>query len=186
MEEVETSNPSSPLILVCGPSRGGKSRWAESLLCNDAHVTYVATSAQRPDDNAWQQRLALHRQRRPKHWQLIESGADLCGALATIGPEQSVLIDALGAFVAWHLDQTEQQWHGQAHAFLKQLLSMPQRRVLVAEETGWGVVPPTKVGGMFRDRLGQLSERIQRHADQSWLVIQGRAIDLQALGCPVP
>ena len=186
MEEVETSHASSPLILVCGPSRGGKSRWAESLLCNDVLVTYVATAAQRLDDDDWQLRLDLHRQRRPKHWRLIESGADLCGALATIGPEQSVLIDALGGFVAWHLDQTEQQWHKQAQALLKQLLSMPQPRVLVAEETGWGVVPPTKVGGLFRDRLGGLSEQIQRHADQSWLVIQGRAINLQALGCPVP
>ena len=186
MEEVETSHASSPLILVCGPSRGGKSRWAESLLCNDVHVTYVATAAQRLDDDDWQLRLDLHRQRRPKHWRLIESGADLCGALATIGPEQSVLIDALGGFVAWHLDQTEQQWHRHEQALLKQLLSMPQPRVLVAEETGWGVVPPTKVGGLFRDRLGGLSEQIQRHADQSWLVIQGRAINLQALGCPVP
>ena len=63
---------------------------------------------------------------------------------------------------------------------------MEQTRVLVAEETGWGVVPATRVGGMFRDRLGQLSERIQQHADQSWLVIQGRALDLQAFGHPVP
>jgi adenosylcobinamide kinase/adenosylcobinamide-phosphate guanylyltransferase len=186
MEEVESFQHASPLILVSGPSRGGKSRWAESLLSKSAGVTYVATSAQRPDDSAWQQRLELHRQRRPQHWHLIECGSDLASALATIDQAQSVLIDALGGFVAWHLDQTDQQWQEQVHALVRQLLAMPQTRVLVAEETGWGVVPSTKVGGLFRDRLGQLSERIQQHADQSWLVIQGRALDLQALGHPVP
>ena len=186
MEEADTSSQKAPLILVSGPSRGGKSRWAESLLSNHEGVTYVATSARRPDDSSWQQRLELHRQRRPGHWHLIECGADLASALATIDQAQSVLIDALGGFVAWHLEKTEQQWHEQVQGLIGQLLAMEQTRVLVAEETGWGVVPATRVGGMFRDRLGQLSERIQQHADQSWLVIQGRALDLQAFGHPVP
>jgi len=186
MGEVDTTNSRDPLILVSGPSRGGKSRWAESLLSNHADVTYVATSAQRPDDRSWQQRLELHRQRRPEHWHLIECGADLSSALATIDQGQAVLIDALGGFVAWNLDQHDQQWQKKVQILIEQLLAMPQPRVLVAEETGWGVVPATKIGGVFRDRLGQLSERIQQHADQSWLVIQGRALDLQALGHPVP
>ena len=38
------------LILVSGPSRGGKSRWAESLLIDEPRVVYIATAAERPDD----------------------------------------------------------------------------------------------------------------------------------------
>ena len=171
---------------MSGPSRGGKSRWAESLLMAHQRVTYVATASQRPDDQEWQRRLDRHRQRRPKHWQLIESGADLSGALAMIEPGHSVLIDALGGFIAWHLDQSDQEWQHQVEGLIEQLTLMPQTRVLVAEETGWGVVPATKIGGQFRDRLGELSQKLQQHADQSWLVIQGRALDLQALGHPVP
>lgn len=171
---------------MSGPSRGGKSRWAESLLLTHQRVTYVATAAQRPDDGDWQRRLDRHRQRRPQHWQLIESGADLSGSLAMVEPSHSVLIDALGGFVAWHLDQSDQDWQRQVEGLIKQLTVMPQTRVLVAEETGWGVVPATKIGGQFRDRLGELSQQLQQHADQSWLVIQGRALDLQALGHPVP
>ena len=63
---------------------------------------------------------------------------------------------------------------------------MPQTRVLVAEETGWGVVPATAIGGLFRDRLGELTQRLQSIADDSWLVVQGRAINLRDLGHTVP
>ena len=51
----------SRLVLVSGPSRGGKSRWAEHLLSEDLDVSYVATSPDRPDDQDWQARLELHR-----------------------------------------------------------------------------------------------------------------------------
>ena len=54
------------------------------------------------------------------------------------------------------------------------------------EETGWGVVPPTQIGGLFRDRLGQLAQQLDQIADVSWLVLQGRAVDLRAISHPVP
>ena len=40
--------------------------------------------------------------------------------------------------------------------------------------------------GLFRDRLGALAQRLDRQAVASWLVVQGRALDLHALGVPVP
>ena len=46
--------------------------------------------------------------------------------------------------------------------------------VIVIEETGWGVVPATAIGGTFRDRQGELAQVLERHADASWLVVQGR------------
>ena len=58
----------SELILVSGPSRGGKSRWAESLLAEDPCVIYIATGTKRDDDPAWVERLRIHRERRPPHW----------------------------------------------------------------------------------------------------------------------
>ena len=42
MEEVDSA--SGQLVLVNGPSRGGKSRWAEYLLRESGSVTYVATT----------------------------------------------------------------------------------------------------------------------------------------------
>ena len=174
------------LVLVSGPSRGGKSRWAEHLLKGSAAVTYIATSARRPDDLDWQKRLHLHRERRPEHWLLLECEADLISALDGIDANSDVMIDSLGGFVAWHLEATDDQWECLVVGLLQRLANLSCRCVLVVEETGWGVVPPTKIGGLFRDRLGALAQRLDRQASKSWLVLQGRAVDLHAISCPVP
>lgn len=189
MVEVDPGNSKARFILVTGPSRSGKSRWAESLVAGHRQVTYVATSPSRPEDSGWQQRIRRHRERRPSHWSLVESGPDLSAALQGLGTAKAdgaVLIDALGGFVAAHLDQSESDWRQCSDDLSAALASMAQTRVLVVEETGWGVVPPTAIGGLFRDRLGQLGQRLMAEADDSWLVIQGRAINLHQLGQPVP
>ena len=176
----------SRLILVSGPARSGKSRWAEHLLKDHPLVTYIATAANRPDDLDWQKRLALHRQRRPEHWHLAESGGELVETIEALRPGQSVLIDALGGFVAHHLELDSSTWSHLCNRLLACLSSSGCTCVLVIEETGWGVVPPTRVGGLFRDRLGALAQQLDRDADAAWLVLQGRALDLHALGHGVP
>lgn len=173
------------LVLVSGPSRGGKSRWAESLLTTHPRVTYVATAASRPHDSAWQDRIQLHRERRPADWLLHETNADLPEVLHQIEPDQSVLVDALGGFVACCLDLPPAQWENRCHALIQALIQRPTTVVVVIEETGWGVVPATAIGGLFRDRLGALAQELEQHSQRSWLVLQGRALDLHALGQPV-
>ena len=185
----ETNLHRPKLILVTGPSRSGKSRWAESLVSDFKCVTYIATSPTRPDDEAWQQRILLHRRRRPPHWTVLESGPELMQAVHQIDSSEqdhAVLIDALGGFVAAHLDQDNQNWQQLTDQLSVCLTTMKQTIVLVVEETGWGVVPPTAIGGLFRDRLGQLGQRLNDQADESWLVVQGRALNLHQLGFPVP
>ena len=58
--------------------------------------------------------------------------------------------------------------------------------ILVSEETGWGVVPSTAVGGRFRQRLGELMQQLMPACDSAWLVLHGRAIDLLACSAVVP
>ena len=176
----------SQLILVSGPSRGGKSRWAESLLTNDPFVIYVATGMKRNDDSAWVERLRIHRERRPSHWSLLEPGPDLIQSLQTIEPRQSVLVDSLGGFVATHLDMDGSAWIKHSDDLITSLVHLSFKCVVVIEETGWGVVPATQIGGLFRDRLGQLAQQLDQIADLSWLVLQGRAVDLRAISHPVP
>ena len=176
----------SQLILVSGPARSGKSRWAEHLLNNHPVVTYIATAAARPDDLDWQQRLDAHRQRRPEHWTVAESGGELVEVMKTLVPGQSVLIDALGGFVAHHLELDASDWSLLCEQLIASITSSRCICVLVIEETGWGVVPPTRIGGLFRDRLGALAQDLDRIADAAWLVVQGRALDLHGLGCLVP
>ena len=186
MAKVNSQLNDGSLILVSGPSRGGKSRWAESLLANDPFVIYVATGMKRDDDPVWVERLRIHRERRPSHWSLLEPGPDLIQSLQTIEPRQSVLVDSLGGFVATHLDMDGPAWTKHSDDLITTLAHLSSKCVVVIEETGWGVVPATQIGGLFRDRLGQLAQQLDQIADLSWLVLQGRAVDLRAISHPVP
>ena len=187
----KSNDPTPPglkhrLILVSGPARSGKSRWAEQLLHNQPVVTYIATAAARPEDEEWQARLELHRQRRPGHWGLAESGGELVEVVESLAPGQSVLIDALGGFVAHHLELDQTAWNLLCERLISSITASQCTCVVVIEETGWGVVPPTRIGGVFRDRLGVLAQKLDGVADDAWLVVQGRALDLHALGHRVP
>ncbi|MEB3243118.1 MAG: bifunctional adenosylcobinamide kinase/adenosylcobinamide-phosphate guanylyltransferase [Cyanobacteriota bacterium] len=175
------------LILVCGPSRGGKSRWAEHLAaCSQLQVHYLATADDHPSDQGWQARIRRHRDRRPPRWTVHLPGNDLAGFVGRFRSGDLLLIDALGTWLARHLDCGTEDWQCLEDSLLTALTATPAAVVLVAEETGWGVVPPTAVGGLFRDRMGMLLERLHRRCDASWLVMHGRAIDLMAHSQAVP
>ena len=174
------------LVLVSGPSRGGKSRWAEHLVSFCSEVTYIATSPSLPEDASWQERLRLHRERRPPNWGLLECDGNLTSALKEAPDNHGVLIDALGGFTAAWLQSDVQQWNAVQSELLTILKQRHQPVVIVIEETGWGLVPPTAIGGLFRDRQGELAQRLARQANRSWLVVQGRALDLHDLGQTVP
>lgn len=173
--------------MVCGPSGSGKSRWAELLACQSRRdVVYIATGPLRPDDPSWQSRLQRHRRRRPAHWCCLEVQGELSHALDGLQPEQLALVDSLGTWVSEHLDRSPSVWLEQASRLRQSLLRCRGAVVLVSEEVGWGVVPSTAVGGLFRERLASINQELASLCSAHWLVVQGRAIDLVSLGQRVP
>jgi adenosylcobinamide kinase/adenosylcobinamide-phosphate guanylyltransferase len=175
------------LTLVSGPSRGGKSRWAEHLVAlSGGQVVYLATGPLLPDDPGWQARLDRHRRRRPAQWQCREVEGALAEGLHGLLPGQIALVDSLGTWVAAHLDLPASQWEERCGDLLAAIATCQARLVVVCEETGWGVVPPTPEGSRFRDRLGEMQQRLMGRCDAAWLVLQGRAIDLLAVSQQVP
>ena len=176
---------SAGLTLVTGPSRSGKSRWAEHLVADLPKVTYVATSMCRPDDINWHERLRRHRLRRPSHWGFVECGPNLLSLLED-PPNHALLIDSLGGHVAQHLNLSNSAWRIQCEYWPRLSVRLCHPVVLVIEETGWGVVPATAAGCLFRERLGELAQCLDNLSHCSWLVIQGRALKLTSLGLKVP
>jgi adenosylcobinamide kinase/adenosylcobinamide-phosphate guanylyltransferase len=177
----------SRLTLVSGPAASGKSRWAEHLAQTSGKaVVVLATGPDLPDDPSWQQRLQRHRERRPPSWRTLEVGGGLSAALDSLGRDDLALVDSLGTWVAAHLETEAADWCLLVETCLQALRRCPAAVVMVSEETGWGVVPVTAVGGRFRDRLGELQQQLTPLCGAAWLVVQGRAIDLAALGRPVP
>ncbi len=180
--------PSCGCTLVLGPARSGKSRWAEHLASvSGLPVVYLATGpAPDPSDPAWAERVAAHRRRRPGHWHSRDVGPDLSEALASLTPPGLALVDSLGTWVAAGLDLDAPAWQGRCALLQQSLIACAVPVVLVSEQTGWGVVPSTAIGGLFRDRLGALEQQLQPLCSGLWLVIAGRAVDLRHLSLAVP
>ena len=174
------------LISVTGPTRSGKSQLAEFLIKDQESVTYIATSIPRPNDSEWQKRIDIHRKRRPDSWSLIEYPLDICKAIKSIRQNESILIDSLGGLVEHNLIKEDHQWE----IFQNKLLNCFTEKnicvVIVAEEVGWGIVPATPLGHLFRERHSKLTSLISRHSNQRWLAINGTAVDLDKIGYLIP
>lgn len=174
-------------ILVTGPSRSGKSEWAEQLaLRSQGVVIYLATAQMNPADPEWQTRIQAHQNRRPAHWQTLEVPIDLATAIQTANPSHCLLIDSLGTWVANLVEQDDSTWSRAEQALLQQLALFAGEVIAVAEEVGWGVVPAYPVGRLFRDRLGALVRQLGEIAHSTYLVTGGHVLNLSELGHPLP
>ena len=180
------SSLSQEIILITGPSRSGKSEWAELLAVKKGlKVTYLATGYDDPTDLEWLKRIEKHRERRSSSWQTIEERFDLASVIAKCSVGDCLLIDSLGTWVANLLEEDEQAWHNRVQIFLTTLNQSAIDVILVAEETGWGVVPAYPMGRLFRDRLGDLVRQISPLATNVYLVTGGYVLNLTQLGLPL-
>ncbi|MBW4522525.1 MAG: bifunctional adenosylcobinamide kinase/adenosylcobinamide-phosphate guanylyltransferase [Scytolyngbya sp. HA4215-MV1] len=176
----------SSIILVTGAARSGKSEWAEILAARShKSVIYVATASCDPADAEWQQRIAQHRQRRPKSWQTLQESIALSATLTTTPANTCLLIDSLGTWLANILEQDNETWANTLAQFLASLQRTQSDVILVAEEVGWGVVPVYPAGRLFRDRLGELVRQVGAIAHPVYLVTGGHVLNLSRLGTPL-
>lgn len=174
-------------VLVTGPARSGKSEWAETLAVHSGKsVIYVATSQVDPTDSEWQARIEQHRRRRPATWTTWQVSVELATTIGQAPNTSCLLIDSLGTWLANLLDQDEDAWGRTQQELLATLAQATCDVILVAEETGWGVVPAYPIGRTFRDRLGGLVRRVGAIAEAVYLVTGGHVLNLNDLGSPLP
>ncbi|HEV7215124.1 MAG TPA: bifunctional adenosylcobinamide kinase/adenosylcobinamide-phosphate guanylyltransferase [Chloroflexota bacterium] len=182
------------ITLVTGGARSGKSRFAETLATRGRTVCYVATAEALDAEMA--DRITQHRARRPQQWTTLEAPRDLAAPLAAIRDADTVLVDCLSLWTSNRLlalgDDEAPGWWGDV-ATLEETLTMElnaimtQARqsgwdlVLVTNETGFGVVPASRLGRAFRDLLGRLSQVVAAEADAVYLVVAGLAVELKTL-----
>jgi len=155
------------LQLILGGARSGKSRLAEKLASESAlSVIYIATS--QPLDGEMNQRVALHRQRRPDTWGLIEEPVELARVLKdNAGQGRCLLVDCLTLWLTNLLMLEDPQRLAQEReALLRGLDELPGQIIFVSNETGLGVVPLGELTRRYVDEAGllhqALAERCQR------------------------
>lgn len=167
--------------LVLGGARSGKSAHAEGLLPVD-DATYVATARLDLDDTEWQQRIAAHVARRPPGWRTVEPD-DLPEFLLTA--EGPVIVDDLATWLTGVMDD-HGAWDGGLDAVDRECGRLVEavthccaELVLVSSEVGLGVVPETRSGRLFRDRLGELNAALAERCAEVVLLVAGIPLRLR-------
>ena len=172
------AEPAWRVALVLGGARSGKSAHAERMVAaRGERLIYVAT-AQAFDDEM-RERIGVHRARRDERWTTIDAPVDLPGALRHNSQAGApILVDCLTLWVTNLLLGDHDM--DAAFAELEEALGLAAGPiVLVANETGLGIVPDNALARAFRDRAGQLNQLIAGLADRVDFVAAGLPLTLK-------
>jgi adenosyl cobinamide kinase/adenosyl cobinamide phosphate guanylyltransferase len=177
------------LYFVTGGARSGKSRFAQGLAEAEAGpVVYLATME--PLDDELVRRVARHRAERPVSWQTVEAPLALERAIVAAPEDAMILLDCLSLWVTNRLlplgdepeaaavDALEAALDAELDACIAAQGARLGALIVVTNEVGSGVVPPSALGRVYRDLLGRANQRVSLRADRAWLIVAGRALEL--------
>lgn len=182
------------LTFVLGGARSGKSTLALQLAERTmSRVLFAATAEAHDADMAT--RIARHRAERPGEWETLEEPRALAPALTLAlgrvddaGAYGTVVIDCLTLWVSNLLLQHEDDPEAEARIverardLLAAYAAHEASWIVVSNEVGFGVVPPTPLGRRYRDALGRVNQLFAAAADEAYLLVAGLALDLKAAG----
>jgi adenosylcobinamide kinase / adenosylcobinamide-phosphate guanylyltransferase len=163
------------LLLVTGGTRSGKSRYAvERAKGWGPRVLYVATC--QPADDEMRQRVRRHQAERPSTWITLEPGADVLPGIREQAPDaDGILLDCLTLYVSGLLmsGSGEDEVTQRVDELCSTLGNVGRPVALVTNEVGWGLVPETPLGRLFRDAAGRANQVAARHAQEVVLMVSG-------------
>ena len=191
------------LIFVLGGARSGKSAFAERLAAlrqaqEGGRVLYVATAEALDAD--MERRIANHRRQRPPEWGTLAEPVKLPDVLpSALEGYGACLLDCLTLWVSNMLLNMEGRPHpnpppeGEGGAVEQEILASAQRLmevyekspatwIVVSNEVGLGVVPPSRLGAVYRDALGRVNQAVAARADKVYFMVAGLALEMKSLG----
>ena len=183
------------IILVTGGARSGKSAFAERYAAHAARehgtsVAYIATS--QIYDDEMQQRVRLHRSRRPADWMTYEAPYEAPEALREAGERHGVILfDCITMFLSNDILQYSEEEQerdsfavhveGRIHALIQAAEEVDATTIFVTNEVGTGIVPENKLARLYRDMAGLANQRLAASADMVYLVTCGIPVDIKKL-----
>lgn len=185
------------MILVLGGARSGKSGFAQGLAAEaGGEVCFLATAE--AGDGEMEERIRRHRRDRPESWETLEltDGVHL-GARPRKG--RVVLMDCFTIYLSnlmaahgldWpveeenrmpgvEVERREREVEERALSLVDALREDARILIVVSNEVGMGVVPPYRLGRIFRDLAGRLNQRLAERADEVYLVAAGLPLRLK-------
>jgi adenosylcobinamide kinase/adenosylcobinamide-phosphate guanylyltransferase len=166
-----------PVTLVLGGARSGKSLYAEQIIGERGPGLYLATAEAGDDEMA--ERIRRHRARRGPGWETLEEPLDLSEAISrSASPDRPILVDCLTLWLS-NLLGAERDVDAAIHDLLAILECPNGPVVLVSNEVGFGIVPATPLGRIFRDHAGRLNQAAAAIAGRVVLVAAGLPLILK-------
>lgn len=157
-------------VFITGGVRSGKSSYAVEMADKiGSDVSFVATAI--AFDDEMKNRIDLHKQSRPEHWQLIEEPHDIDKAIANIDSQYKgsvILIDCFGVFINNLLmkDLSDDEIFEQINKIIKAIERSSLTVILVSNEVGHGIVPENELARRFRDIVGFANQICAKAADE--------------------
>ena len=174
--------------LILGGVRSGKSREALRLAAAmppGSRGAFLATA--QALDGDMEVRIARHRAERPAGWGTLEEPYDLVAAFESLtGRVDVVVLDCVTLWVANLLlrGDREKSIMAAADALTHFLAERRFSLIIVSNEVGAGVHPPTEVGLQFRDALGGVNQRIAAAVDRVSYMVAGLPLLIKDLPLP--
>lgn len=165
----------SRVTFVLGGVRSGKSSFAQQVALRSPKVVFIATA--KPSDAEMRMRIERHRQTRPHQWETREVPLDLDLAISELrDKDQVALVDCLTVFLANVMGEARGSdgiLQGYTNRLCSALTHTKSTVILVSNEVGSGVHPPTELGRRYCDLLGELNQRVAALADNVVLMVAG-------------
>ena len=172
------------LTFILGGVRSGKSSFAQKLASSGERVLFVATAE--AGDREMADRIRVHRESRPPKWETLEEPVELVEALKPVlGKYDTVLLDCLTLWVSNLLlrgtDAVSSRRHilARAEGLAGLIQGSDCSWIVVSNEVGLGVVPPTELGRVYADELGRVNQLLAAEADDVYFMAAGLPIALK-------
>jgi len=173
------------LTLVLGGARSGKSRYAQSLVGNRQAI-YIATARRPSRDRDMLARIARHQADRPASWITIEEPEAVPEAASHARPPDAPIVVEcvtlwLTNLLAREARTPPRRQQDVLLAEVRALAAVAVRRelIVVSNEVGGGIHPPTRLGRRFRDLQGWANQILAAAAERVVLVVAGLPITLK-------
>jgi len=172
--------------LILGGVRSGKSRLAEERARGSGRaVLYIATAIAGLDREL-DERIRLHRERRPATWTVVEEPLALAELLcAQASLNRCLVVDCLTLWLTNLLSAPGDRFERERLNLLQTIPGLPGHIILVSNEAGLGVVPLGELTRRFVDVSGEVHQILASLCDRVTLVVAGLPFRLKdAPSCP--
>lgn len=167
------------LIFITGGARSGKSQHATKLAKKFGDkVAFLATCI--PSDDEMKERVKRHRNSRPKEWKTIEEPIEVTSALKNLIQFDAVIIDCITLFLTNLMmeEMSDEEILSKVTNLVQVAKESDFSTVIVSNEVGSGVVPPSEMGRRFRDLAGLANQMIAQDADEVYLMVSGIPVEI--------